>query len=80
MISGSDDRTVRYWDILTAKQIRSDSCPNQINNLDLSSSEQYITSSHVNDVRVWSVKHGKVVHTLNAHPDAVTCAKLTPDE
>lgn len=38
-ISGSDDRTVRYWDVLTAKQVRSDACPNSINNIDLSASE-----------------------------------------
>ncbi len=80
-ISGSDDRTVRYWDVLTAKCEKTVSCPNQINNLDLSLSEQYLASAHMNDVRVWSVKHGKVMATIdNAHVDAVTCVKFTPDE
>lgn len=33
------------------------------------------------DIRVWSVKHGKVMATIpGAHADAVTCAKYTPDE
>lgn len=38
-------------------------------------------SAHMKDIRVWSVKHGKVMATLSgAHHDAVTCAKFTPDE
>ena len=65
----------------SAKQLRSDSCANQINNLDLSASEQQLTTCHVNDIRVWSTKHGKVMATLQgAHHGAVTCAKFSPDE
>ena len=81
VVSGSDDRTVRYWDMLSAKQVRSDSCPNQINNIDLSASELQLATCHMNDIRIWSTKHGKVIATLQgAHHDAVTCAKFTPDE
>lgn len=81
VISCSDDKTVRYWDMLTAKQVRSDSCPSQIHNMDLSASEQQLTTCHMKDVRVWSTKHGKVMGTITgAHEGAVTCAKFSPDE
>jgi len=64
LISCSDDRTIRYWDQATGKQIRVDSCANQINNMHMGTSEQHIVTGHMQDVRVWSVKQGKVVQTI----------------
>jgi WD40 repeat protein len=61
VISGSDDRTVRYWDQMTAKQLRVDSCPNQINNMDISTSEAMLVTSHMKDIKVWSTKQGGVI-------------------
>jgi WD40 repeat protein len=35
----------------------------------------------MNDVKVWSVNHGKVLNAfVGIHTDNVTCAKFTPDE
>lgn len=80
-ISCSNDRTVRYWDTLSAKQLRSDNCTSPVNNLDLSTSESLLISTHMNDVKVWSVNHGKVINAfVGIHADDITCAKFTPDE
>jgi len=55
-ISGGNDRTLRYWDILSAKNILNSPCQSQINNIDLAASESMLTTSHLKDIKVWSAK------------------------
>lgn len=79
-MSGSMDRTIRQWDMLTGKQL-SLHATQQVYNLDLSWSETVMVSTHLKDMRFWNLGSGQVVHTLkNAHLDYVTCARFTPDE
>ena len=46
IFSSSNDRTVRVWDIETAKQKNSFMMPNKVNNMDLSYSENMISCCH----------------------------------
>lgn len=81
VVTCSNDRTIRYWDMLTGKNIRTDSCPQQVLNIDLSDTEALLLSTHMKDIRFWNTKTGGIVHTLTgSHHDAVTCARFTPDE
>lgn len=65
----------------TAKCKQTSSCPLKITNIDLTDSEAIICSTHNKQMRFWSCKSEKVVHTIeNAHASFVTCARFTPDE
>jgi WD40 repeat protein len=80
VISGGKDHTIRHWDMMTGKQLASHSTQ-QVYNLDLSWSETVMVSTHLKDMRLWSIGTGQVIHSLkNAHADYVTCARFTPDE
>lgn len=38
-----------------------------------------ITGSGDTKVKVWDLRNGKAVHTLNNHSKSVNCAKFSPD-
>ena len=81
MISGSDDRTIRHWDMNTSKCKQISSCPLKITNIDLNDSEDILSSTHKKQIKFWSCKNEKVVHTIeNAHASIVTCARFTPND
>ena len=82
LISTSNDRTIRTWNIATGQHTTAQ-CPSRINNIDLSWSETIMVSTHLKDMRFWNVSSGtaQVIHTLkNAHRDQITCARFTADE
>ena len=82
VISCSDDKTIRHWDMNTAKCKQINKSMDKIFNIDLVDSEVILASTHHKQIRFWSCKNeGKVVHTIeNAHGSIVTCARFTPDE
>ena len=82
LLSASKDRTLRTWNIATA-QHTSVSCPIAINNIDMSWSETILATTHLKEMRFWSLNSGtpQPMHTIpNAHFDQVTCARFSADE
>ena len=82
LISASNDKTIRNWDIATG-QHTSTTVPVRINNVDLNMSETIMATTHMKDMKFWNMSAGKaqIIHTLpNAHRDEVTCARFSTDE
>lgn len=78
-MSGSSDRTLRWWDINTGKQEKSLSGSSAIHSLDMCSSDSVIVTGHkTGDLRIWSATQQSVMHTIpNAHSDKIICVKFS---
>lgn len=57
LISTSNDRTIRSWNIQTG-QHTSAQCPTRINNVDLTWSETIMVTTHLKDMRFWNMASG----------------------
>ena len=57
LLSASKDHTIRSWDIATAKHTAAQ-CPTRINSLDLSWQETIAVSTHMKEMRFWSMASG----------------------
>jgi WD40 repeat protein len=81
-VSGSDDRTLRVWDLESGHTLRT-----------LQGHESYvaavvvtpdgrraISGSWDHTLRVWDLESGKIVRTLQGHTGYVTAVAFTPDE
>jgi WD40 repeat protein len=81
VISGSQDGTLKIWNLNTGKLVRKiaahDGSINAISTtLD---GLQVISGSHDKTLKVWNLKTGELVDTLTGHYGSVNAVVLTPD-
>ena len=57
LVSASNDRTIRSWNISTGQHTVAQ-CPTKINNIDLSWSETIMVTTHMKDMRFWNMGSG----------------------
>jgi len=71
VLSGSDDRTVRMWDIQTGRSVRLLSgCSAGVNQVRVSPSGQYVAGSDYRGmVHIWDIRNGRKVNEL-CHPNS----------
>jgi hypothetical protein len=84
LVSGSNDKTIKIWQLNTGKLLRSfkgDS--GAISSVAISTDGNFlIAGSHdtpKSNVKVWDLKAGNLIHTLLGHHKAVNCIAISPD-
>jgi hypothetical protein len=82
IVSGSDDRTIRIWDVTTGTEIHKlDGHSGGVTSVSFSSDCSKIVSSRSwdNSIRIWDVTTGTEIHKLDGHSDRVTSVSFSPD-
>ena len=84
LISGSQDKTIRFWDLETQKIIRTfggyfDGHLSKVVSLALSQDDRTLVSGGAdNSLRIWNMNRGMETHHIStSHP--ATCLALSPD-
>jgi WD40 repeat protein len=84
--TGSEDGTVRFWDVATGKEQRQFKDLDIVRCLALSPDGRYLAGGCCADersspavVRIWDVKEGKEIRTLRGHTRAVSAVAFGPD-
>jgi WD40 repeat protein len=85
-LSGSQDKTVRLWDVETGKQVRQFEGNTQgVSCVAFSPDGRQALSAGVDEanrdfaIRLWDVDTGKEVCRFSGHTEHVTCAVFSPD-
>jgi WD40 repeat protein len=85
-ITAAGRRSAYSWDLATGKLLKQfvhtgEVHENSLVNAVLSSDGKYLTVRHREDeVQVWDVTIGKVVHRFEGHPRGFFCAAFSPDD
>jgi WD40 repeat protein len=75
-VSGSDDKTLKVWDLTTGKLIRTlEGHADSVNAVAMSSDgTRVVSGSYDNTLKVWDLTTGEVVATFAADYPVVCCA------
>ncbi len=80
MVSGSDDKTVRLWDVNSGKLLKTlNGHSDIVLSVVISSDNRYIVSGGYDTVKLWDFKSGKLLKTLNGHSDSVASVAISSD-
>jgi WD40 repeat protein len=81
VLSGSDDTTVRVWDLATGQEVRRfTGHAGWVNSIAVTPDGQYIVSgSGDKTVRLWDLATGQEVRQFTGHRDSVVSVAVTPD-
>ncbi|MBD2497060.1 serine/threonine-protein kinase [Nostoc sp. FACHB-280] len=81
LVSGSSDKTIKFWKLADNSLIREISAHNSgVIAIAISPDEQIVASSS-NDqtIKIWNFATGQLIHTLKGHQGAVWSIAITPD-
>jgi WD40 repeat protein len=80
-ISGSDDKTIRIWDVSTGKQLQQlDGHNNWVRSVAFSSDGSHaISGSDDRTIRIWDISTGKQLQQLDGHDNGVNSVALLSD-
>ncbi len=78
IVSGSDDKTIRIWEVATGKEIRViRGNEYAVKCIACSPNGQYVASGDINDaVHIWDIVNGKEFAKLRGHTSNVTCLQF----
>ncbi|ETN98982.1 WD-40 repeat-containing protein, partial [Reticulomyxa filosa] len=80
--SASDDKTVRFWDIKSAKEYQTfKEHNNYVLTIQFSpfTDGKYLCSgSSDNTIRLWDVETSKSLHVFNGHSNYIQCVEFSP--
>eukprot|EP00118_Oscarella_pearsei_P021031 m.233716 g.233716 ORF g.233716 m.233716 type:complete len:350 (+) comp40097_c1_seq4:23-1072(+) len=80
IVSGSDDSTVKLWDVRTKEPVQSFGCSYQVTSVCFNDTAEQIMSGGLdNDIKVWDLRKNDVLYSLTGHADTITGLKLSPD-
>jgi DNA-binding beta-propeller fold protein YncE len=81
VVSGSEDKTVRVWELATGKEVRRFMGHRSgVNRVAVTPDGQYVVSgSHDETVRLWELATGKEVRPFTGHKNWVSSVAVTPD-
>jgi serine/threonine protein kinase len=80
-LSGSEDNTLRLWELTTGKCVRTfEGHTNIVNSVSISPDGRWaLSGSEDKTLRLWELATGKCVHTLEGHTDTVLSVSISPD-
>ncbi|MGI8500490.1 MAG: protein kinase domain-containing protein [Hassallia sp.] len=81
LVTGSDDRTIKLWNLTTKQEIRTfKGHSSYIYAIAISPDGQTIASSSVDKtIKLWNLNTGKEIRTLIGHSDSVASVAFSPD-
>ncbi|GAX41443.1 protein kinase [Tolypothrix sp. NIES-4075] len=81
LASGSDDKTIKIWNLNNKKEIRTfKGHSNFVYSVAISPDGQILVSgSKDKTIKIWSLKTGQLINTLNGHKDFVDSVAISPD-
>jgi WD40 repeat protein len=80
VVSGSDDGTVRAWDLISGTTLQIfEGHWARINAVAVVSDGRVVSGSDDGTLRVWDLISGTTLHTLKGHSDRVTAVAALPD-
>jgi serine/threonine protein kinase len=81
LASGSDDKTIKIWEVATGKQLRTLTGHSEVfRSVVYSPDGRYLASeSGDNTIKIWEVATGKELRTLTGHSDMVWSVAYSPD-
>ncbi|KAI4456008.1 u5 small nuclear ribonucleoprotein 40 kda protein [Holotrichia oblita] len=80
LVSGSDDSTVRLWDIRKKIPVSTMSTTYQVTAVSFNdTAEQIYTGGIDNDIKVWDLRKNELLYSMKGHTDTVTGMALSPD-
>ncbi|MBD2355121.1 ribosome assembly protein 4 [Tolypothrix sp. FACHB-123] len=80
LASGSDDNTIKIWDVTTAKLLQSINESNEVNTVSFSGDGKFLASgSDDNTIKIWDVSSGKLLQIFNGHSKLVNSVSFSGD-
>ena len=75
IISGSNDHTIKLWDIFTGKEVQTfKGHKDRVNSISVTTDGKHIISgSDDYTIRVWDISTGEEIRTFKGHNSSVTC-------
>jgi WD40 repeat protein len=81
LLSGSSDKTIKLWDIDTAKCLRTfEGHEAPVVCLDSLTNERVLSSSADKTIKIWNVNNAFCLLTLSGHTDLVYCVRALSDD
>jgi WD40 repeat protein len=80
LASGSDDRTIKLWDVASGREVRTlKATPTGVNSVAFSPDGRLLASgSDDKTIKLWDVASGSLVRTLSGHTDWVIPWRSAP--
>jgi len=80
-VSGSNDKTLRVWDVETGECLRTlEGHTDWVNSVSVTpDARRAVSGSNDKTLRVWDVETGECLRTLEGHTDGVRSVSVTPD-
>ena len=81
LVSGSEDKTIKIWDVTKSKALRtlSDNS-SSFYAVAISPDGQTLASGGGdNKIKIWNISSGELIRTLTDHSDAVSAVAISPD-
>lgn len=80
LISGSEDSTIKVWELNTGQEIRTlTGHSNFVNSIAISPDGRFLASVGSNIIKLWELSTGQEVHTLSGHSALIHSVTFSPD-
>jgi len=81
LLSGSEDNTIKLWDVKSGKVLRTFSCVfyHLKTPMDYSPDGRYIVTANFNDTVMWDIVTGGILKTFSGHKDEIISICINPN-